>query len=190
MNFKQALLTIVCLILISCSSAAENEFEKIIAQADKYLSEEPTILTSNKIIKDGQLTYAYYALKIIKFNLSYNVSTTFSSSSHDEGLIMISCNILDNARRGDLVTPIAGLAVGAEAISNQASGFSTTAMALNNIDFSSTEKPITIIVRYAWESDKWNFTEISCGGMSDSFIHDLQTFPQNREFRQAVSMES
>lgn len=190
MNYRQPIFAIICLILLSCSSAAKNEFQTIIARVNKYLSERPTILTSNRIIRDGQITYAYYALKLTKFNLSYDISKTYSSSSDYEGFIIISCNTLDNAWGGDLTAGIAGLGVGAEAIANQASGFSTTAMALNNTDFSSTDKPLTIIVRYSWTPDKWNLTNISCGGMPDSLINDLQTFPQNKQFRQAVAMES
>ena len=62
-------------------------------------------------------------------------------------------------------------------------------MALANKDFSSDPKSVTFIIRYSYEGGQWTHTGMVAGGMEESVILDLETFPQNKGFREAVGME-
>ncbi|MEJ2431544.1 MAG: hypothetical protein P8075_21910 [Deltaproteobacteria bacterium] len=190
MNFLRALLIALCCFATSCSSQAETSFEKIVTRVDKYFSGQPCLLTSAEITKDGQQVYAYYALKIIGYNLSYDVKNTYSTASPYSGSINLSCNVVDNTRSGDLSLDISALKVTSEIAPVEPSGFSTTSMALANKDFSSHPKSVTFIVRYSYEGGKWAHIGMVAGGMEESVILDLETFPQNKSFREAVGMEN
>ena len=73
--------------------------------------------------------------------------------------------------------------------SEQIRGYSTTTMASANTDFSSNMRALSIIIRYSYQEHHWNYADIAGGGPSKSFLHDLETFPQNKAFRKAVGME-
>ena len=153
------------------------------------MSGQPCLLTSAEITKEGQQVYAYYALKIIAYNLSYDVKNTYSTASPYSGSINLSCNVVDNTRSGDLALDISALKVTSEIASVEPSGFSTTSMALANKDFSSHPKSVTFIIRYSYKGGKWTHTGMVAGGMEESVILDLETFPQNKSFREAVGMQ-
>jgi hypothetical protein len=190
MNYKSTLLTIICLLTVACSSQAEENFNQIVARVDKYFSEKPILVTSNKIIKDGQTVFSYYAIKVIEYNLSFDVQKTFSSTLQYNAFIIIKCVVLDNAKNGDLVFDSFVLNVKDRIVSYEASGYSTTNMAIANKGFSSNSKSLTLIIRYSYQDDKWICIDIAGGGISGSLFRDLETFPQNKEFREAVGMTS
>ena len=158
-------------------------------RVDKYLSGQPCLLTSAEITKDGQQVYAYYALKIIGYNLSYDVKNTYSTASPYSGSINLSCKVVDNTGSGDLALDISALKVTSGSTPVEPSGFSTTSMALANKDFSSDPKSVTFIIRYSYEGGKWTHTGMVAGGMQESVILDLETFPQNKSFRDAVGIK-
>jgi hypothetical protein len=146
-------------------------------------------LTSAKVIKDGQQTHAYYALKIIEHNLSYVVKNAYSTASPYKASINLHCNVLNNLSSGDIVLNISEFNVTSEIATSEASGFSTTSMALANNDFSSNNKSVTFIVRYSYQGGNWTYTGMAAGGAPESLIRDLESFPQNKEFREAVGLE-
>jgi hypothetical protein len=139
------------------------------------------------IIREGTKTYTYFGYKIAGYELNYDIKRTFSSRSPYSAFIKISCNALENAKRGDMFSDNAEFQTDSGIISREASGFSTTQMALANPDFSSESKWL-IIVGYSYQNDGWIYSSIVGGPPSHSFIHDLKTFPQNRGFREAIGM--
>ena len=181
------MLTILCLLTVSCSFKASNEFERIISRVDKYLSERPVLITSEQITKDGKEMYAYYAYKIIKYELHHTINWTFSSSSPYSASIKISCDALDNAQSGDLFSDISEFQTKLEIIAREASGFSTTQMALDHPAFTK-ESRWTITVEYAYREDGWIYLGMTGGPPSDYFVSDLERFPQNKRFRDAIGM--
>ena len=189
MIYSQTLLIATCCLISSCSSQAETSFDKIATRVDKYLSKQPCLLTSAEIIKDGQQAYAYYALKIIEYNLSSDVKNAYSTDSLYSGSINLSCTVVDNIRSGDLALDISPFTVTSGIAPAEASGFSTTTMALANNDFSSHSKPVTFVLRYSYRGGKWTYTDMAAGGMQESLIADLETFPQNKEFREAIGLK-
>jgi len=189
MAHLRILLIVTCLIIVSCSSAAKDSFEKIVSQVDNYFSGQPSLLTSTRIIKDGQQTHAYFTLKIDKYNLSYDIKNTYSAASPYKASINLHCNVLDNLNSGDIVLNISEFEATSEIATLEASGFSTTSMALANNDFSSNNKLVTFIMRYSYQGDNWTFTGMTAGGAPESLIRDLETFPQNKSFRETIGME-
>ena len=188
MSYKHTLVTLTCLLLISCSSSAKSSFEKIVYKFDKYFSEKPTLITSNMIIKEGIKTYTYFGYKIDGYELNYEIKRTFSSRSPYSSFIEVSCNAFENAKGGDMFSDNAKFQTESGIISGEASGFSTTQMALANSDFFS-ESRWTINVGYTYQNGNWIYNSVTGGPPSHSFIHDLKTFPQNRGFRKAIGME-
>ena len=190
MNSLRTLLIALCCLIVSCSSQAENSFQKIATRVDKYFSGQPCLLTSAEIIKDGEQAYAYYALKIIDYNLSYDVKNTYSASSPYNASISLSCRVSDNIKSGDVVLDTSQLRVSsAIATSSEASGFSTTSLALANHDFSSHGKPVTLIIRYSYQDGKWTYSSMATAGAPESLIRDLESFHQNKSFRDAVGIK-
>jgi hypothetical protein len=186
MNNKLLLATLLCILPISCSSVEQAKFEKIVSRIEKYFSSMPVILTSQKITKDNEEAYAYYALKIINHTLSYN-TTRLSSGSGYAATVTIICNSLSNSKRGDVTYDIASFQIELESSSKEPAGFATTDMPLADADFSEPSK-WTIWIRYFYRNDNWICDEVEGGPTSESFIHDLQIFPQNEKFRKAIGM--
>ena len=98
-------------------------------RVDKYFSGQPSLLTSTKIVKDGEQAYAYYALKIIEYNLSYDVKNTYSTASPLSASISLSCKVSDNIKSGDLVLDTSEFLVSSAITASEARGFSTTSLA-------------------------------------------------------------
>jgi len=186
-RLQMLLLVFACAFMISCSSDAKTEFEKVVFRVDKYLSERPILVSSKKVMKGSEDVYAYYALRIVDYDLSYNIKRTFSSVSPYQAVIRISCHILNNAKSGDLISDISAFQHEVGILSKEASGFSTTDMALHNTDFS-TKSRLAFMIRYSYQSHDWIYNSIEGGPLSESFFHDLQTFSQNKEFRKAIGM--
>jgi hypothetical protein len=189
MKYFRTLLAVTGCLIVSCSSGAEDSFEKIVARVDKYFSGTPSLLTSNKVTKDGQQSYVYYVLKIDKYNLSYDVKNTYSAASPYSAYIRLSSKVSDNIKSGDLILDTSEFSVISEIAAAEASGFSTTSMALANNDFSQNDKSVTLIMRYSYQGDNWTYRNMTAGGASESLIRDLESFPQNKEFREAIGME-
>ena len=189
MKYHHTLLIAICCLIVSCSSQADTSFEKIVTRVDKYLSGQPCLLTSAEITKDGQQAYAYYALKIIDYNLSGDVENTYSADSPYSASISVSCTVSDNTKGGDLVPNASGFGTTSEIAASEASGFSTTTMALGNNDFSSHGKAVTFIIRYSYRGGKWIYSSMAAGGVPESLISDLESFPQNKSFRDAVGLK-
>ena len=156
---------------------------------DKYFSGQPCLLTSTRIVKDGEQAYAYYALKIIRYNLSYDVRGTYSTGSAYSGSINLSCNVVDNTRSGDLVVDPSELRVSSAIPASEASGFSTTSLALANNNFSSNNKTETLIIRYSYQGGNWTYCGMAAGGAPELLIRDLESLSQNKEFREAVGIK-
>jgi hypothetical protein len=174
--------------ILSCSSVAHNDFEKVVARLDKYFSENPVVLTSTRIISDHQEVHVYYSLKITKYKLSYKVRKSYSITSPYNAIVNISCSALNNAKSGDTVADIVKLTSRDGSVSLDASGFSTTSLALTNRNFSSGMRPFTFTIRYAYQNNHWICTGISGSSASESFIPDLESFPQNKNIREAIGM--
>ena len=189
MKYCQTLLVAACLMIVGCSSAAEDSFEKIVARVDYYFAGQPLLLTSAKITKDVEQAYAYYALKIDKFNLSYDVNKAYSLVSPYNAFINLSCEVANNAKSGDQILDISEIKVASEIYNAEATGFSTTSLALANNNFSSDRKSVTFILRYAYQDNHWTYEGMTVGGTSESLIDDLESFSQNKPFREAVGME-
>ena len=188
MNLKLFLASILCILTISCDSGDQAKFEKIVSRIDIYFSSKPVILTSQKITKNGEEVYAYYGLKIINHSLSYN-TTRLPSASGYSATVTIMCNALKNSKSGDLISDISEFQTKLGIKSKEPGGFSTTNMALADSDFSESSK-WTILIRYFYQNDGWIYHDVEGGLSSDSFVHDLEIFPQNKEFREAIGMES
>jgi hypothetical protein len=190
MKHLPKLLLVFCMLVISCSSAAENDFEKIVSRIDKYFSEKPIFLTSVKNIANNEITHAYYSMRVEEYNLIYDVRETSGKTSRYGAYLTISCRILDNASSGDSISKISDFAVSEELTPKRASGFSTTSMALANQDFSNNSKRMTIIIRYSHQENKWFYDSISVSGVtsSKSLVDDLKNFPQNKAFREAIGI--
>ena len=186
MKNKLLLVTLLCILTISCGSVEQAEFEKIVSRIEKYFSSMPVILTSQKITKDNEEVYAYYALKIFKHSLSYN-TTRLSSGSGYTATVTIMCNSLSNSKSGDLTSEIASSQIDSGSIPKEPAGFATTNMPLADSDFSEPSK-WTIWIRYLYRNESWIYDDIEGGPTSESFIHDLEIFPQNMEFREAIGM--
>ena len=184
------LATLVCILTVSCSSDAENKFEKVAVRMDRYFSEKPILLTSKKILKEGNELYAYYALRIIEHNISYNINRLASSDTKYNASLRISCDAVDNIRSGDLISDTLELQNTLENNAVEASGFSTTGLALANTDFSLDKKSLAIFIRYTYENDNWICSDITGGGRSESLVVDLQSFPQNKRFREVIGIAS
>ena len=186
MNHKLLLASLLCILTISCTSVEQTKFEKIVSRIDKYFSSKPVILTSQKIIKEDEEVYAYYALKIINHSLSYN-TTRFSSASGYSATVSIMCNSLRNSKSGDLISDISEFQTRLGIGSEEPGGFSTTNMALADGDFSESSK-WTILIRYFYRNDRWIYDDVEGGPSSKSFVHDLKIVPQNEDFREAIGM--
>lgn len=188
MKYHHTLLVAACLLIVGCSSQAETSFEKIVVRVDKFFAGQPSLLTSTRIVEDGQQAYAYYTLKVDKCTLSYDVKNTYSTSSPYIAFISLSCEASDNIKSGDLVRDTSEFRVTSEVSKSEASGFSTTSMALANNDFSSNHKPVTFLIRYSYQNSTWACTSVTAGGAPKSLIRDLESFPQNKSFREAVGI--
>ena len=185
---KLLLVSVLCILTISCASGERGEFERVVSRIDKYFSSKPVILTSQRITKNNEEVYAYYGLKIINHSLSYN-TTRLPSASGYSATVTIMCNALKNSKSGDLISDISEFQTKLGIKSKEPGGFSTTNMALADSDFSESSK-WTILIRYFYQNDRWIYHDVEGGPSSDSFIHDLEIFPQNKEFREAVGMGS
>jgi len=190
MNSFRTLLTIACCLIISCSSAAENDFEKIVSRIHKYFSEKPIFLTSVKTIAATEVTYAYYSMRVDEYNLIYDARETSGQTSHYRAFLTISCKVSDNASNGDSVSKISEFASSEGVVPDKVSGFSTTSMAVANQDFSNSGRLMTIIIRYSNQGDTWLYEDISISGgaSTESLVDDLKNFPQNKAFREAIGM--
>ena len=189
MTFRSTLLIALCLLIVSCSSDVKDELEKIALRTDRYFSGKPIILTSKKIAREGEERHVYYAYRIIDHEITYDIQSTFSAISAYSALIRISCTAGENAKRGDLFSDMSEFQTDLGVISREASGFSTTQMAVDNSDFAS-ESRWTIYVEYTYQNGNWIYNGIAGGPPSHSFINDLKTFPQNKRFRRAIGMSS
>lgn len=190
MTFKRTLVVTLCLLIFCCSSEAERGFDKIVFKLDKYFSKKPTLLTSDKIIKSNKEIYIYYTLKIIDYQFSHNFRKTFSSRSHYDAFIKISCNAVENSKSGDAVSDASEFAIESVKDHSLARGFSTTDLALINTNYSKEMRFLTFTIRYSYQNNKWVYRDIVVGGASDFLIDDLQSFRQNQEFREVIGMKS
>ena len=155
---------------------------------DKYFSQNPVFLVSKEIVKTDQINYAYYALKITEYKLSYDIKKTFASYN---AFIEVSCNIWDNSRSGDLIETVLNQNTSAEVKFNKVYGFSTTTMALTNTKFSPSDiNSLTIIAKYSYQDDNWTLSDLTVGGISQPLIRDLESFPQNIEFREVIGIST
>jgi hypothetical protein len=186
MTHKLLLATLLCILTVSCTSVEQAKFTKIVSRIDKYFSSKPVILTSQKITKNDEEVYAYYALKIIDHSLSYNTARLSSASGYS-ATVPIICNSLRNSKSGDLISDISEFQTQLGVRSKEPGGFSTTNMALADGDFSESSK-WTILIRYFYRNHGWIYQKVEGGPSSESFVHDLEIFPQNKEFRQAIGM--
>jgi hypothetical protein len=174
--------------VLSCGSDAELKFEKITSRLDAYLTKQPVLLTSNKTIKDNQDIYAYFALKIIGYELSHDVSRTFSKTISRKAFVEISCEVKENSKNGDVVSNITELKMSHLNNYRESSGFSTTDLALLNSDFSHDSQKLTIRVTYFYQNDYWHYNDLAVSSTSAYFTQDLENFPQNKAFREAIGM--
>jgi len=154
-----------------------------------YFAGKPIVLTSEEITKEGKEVFAYYGLKIVDYEISHGIKRSSRESYLYSASMHISCSALDNAAGGDLSSDTYEFQTVLEITPERASGFSTTNIALTNNDFSSNKRSFNIIIRYLYQGDHWIYAGMAGGGPSKSFLHDLETFPQNKAFRQAVGME-
>ena len=189
MNPRHLPVLLLFILLVSCSSEPKSKFKNIVSRIESYLSERPVLLTSNKIIKDGKGTYAYYALKIVDHKASYNINRSPSSDSPFTASVRISLRGLANTKDGDIFASVSGLQTGLEIISSEAQGFSTTDLALKSNMFS-TECNWTMILDYSYTKGRWTFNGIEGSAPSQSFFRDLDTFPQNEEFMHVTEARS
>ena len=189
MNYKLLLFAAMCFFLVFCASQEEQKLGEIESGIAGYLSKSPTLLTSNKVPKEGEEIYAYYALKVIKYNISYDMRRTSPSQSHEGVTVEISFKALDNSKSGDLISYMSQFQTELDIEFRESSGFSTTHMALANTDFTS-ERNGSIMIRYIYRDGNWIYDGMSGGALPQSFINDLETFPQNKEFREAIGMSS
>jgi len=178
--------------MISCSSTAENDFEKIVTRVNEYLSGKLILLTSTKSIRNNEETYVYYSLRVEDYNLTYDVREDFRETSRFRAYITISCKASDNADSGDSTSNLSGFSASEGIMPTKARGFSTTSMALANQYFSNNSKPMTIITRYSHQENEWFYDSISVSGVtsSESLVDDLKNFPQNKAFREAFGMSN
>ena len=190
MTFKRALLAALCLLMVCCSSEAERGFDKIVLKLDKYFSNKPTLLTSNKIIESNKEIYIYYTLKVIDHQFSYNFRKTFSPRSNYDAFIKISCNVVENSKSGDAVSDASELQIESVRDYSPARGFSTTDLAFRNTNYSTETKLLTFLIEYSYQNNKWIYRDIVVGSASDYLIDDLKSFHQNQEFREVVGMKS
>jgi len=186
-NLKRTLFVITCFIVLSCGSDAELEFERITSRLDTYLTKQPVLLTSNKTLKDNQEIYAYFALKVIGYELSYDTSRTFSKTIPHKAFVEIECEVIENSKNGDVVSNIPELKMSHLGNYRESSGFSTTDLALNS-DFSPDSQKLTIIIKYFYQNDYWHYNNLVVGSTSAYFTQDLENFPQNKAFREAAGM--
>jgi len=187
-NLKRTLVVITCFILLSCGSDAELEFEKITSRLDKYLTKQPLLLASNKTVKDNQDVYAYFALKIIGFKLSYDISATFFKTIPYKAFVEIECKAIENSKNGDIFSDISELKMSHLDNFLKPIGFSTTDLALLNDNFTTDSKKLTIIIRYLYQNNYWHYNNLAIGSMSLYFTKDLESFSQNKAFREAIGM--
>lgn len=189
---RNLVLIILCMLTISCSSAAEKDFGKIVTRVNDYFSGKPVLLISDRIIKGGQESYNYYCILIKNYNLTYGVKKSFSKTNPYNAFLVTSCDLLDNAGSGDSVSKIYEFGMSEGVIPNKTSGFSTTSLALANQNFSNRSKTMTIIIRYSYQENKWSYDDMSISGLESarSLINDLTYFPQNKAFRDAIEMSN
>ena len=174
-------------LLISCSHPATGAFEALTHKVENYLAKKPIWVTSQSVTPDAGDEYAYYALKIVRHTIRYDVIRQRSSVMLYKGFIRVLCDMVGNAKAGDVFPDGGEFQSEVEILEKEALGFSTTDMALHNTDFSAPSK-MTMIIRYAYHEDKWVFAGIEGGYPSESLVRDLSTFPQNEGFRRAVGM--
>ena len=187
MKYKLSLFTLVCMLIISCSSDEQLKFEQVVTQIDKYFSSKPVLLTSKKIIKKNEEVFSYYALKIIDYDLSYNIIRSSYAFSPYTATVTIICNAVNNSKSGDLISDISEFQTELGIRSKDLSGFSTTNMALANNNFAENST-WTMFIRYSYRNDRWTYDNVAEGPESESFISDLEDFPQNENFRKAIGM--
>lgn len=190
MNSKRLLLPILTLVLISCSSHAERSFKQEVSRLTSYMSQQPHLLTSRKILQDGNEIHVYYVLKVERVQFDDSVERTFLSDVPYRGSVTISCSIVDNSASGDVTADTIDFAKGSGPESRGNKGYSTVDMALRNGDFASPSETLAVYLRYSYEKDRWICKSLSLGGAPELLLVDLQQLPQNRPFRQAIGMES
>ena len=187
---RSALCIAASVALFSCSSQAERGFKGTVSRLSSYLSQQPHLLTSRKITKDGQTMHVYYALKVHSFQLDYSVERTFLADVPYQGFITVSCTVMDNSDSGDVSSDMFDFAKTLEPESKENKGFSTLDLALRNGDFSAVPEALALYVKYAYVNDKWILKGLSTGAAPGLLLADLEQLPQNKPFRQAIGMES
>ena len=70
----------------------------------------------------------------------------------------------------------------------ESAGFSTTDLALLNSDFSTDSQKLAIIIRYYYQNDYWHYNDLTIVYSPAYFTKDLENFPQNKAFREAIGM--
>ena len=188
MNSKRLLLPILTLALVSCSSPAERTFKQMVSQLDTYLTQKPCLLTSRKILKDGQESYVYYALKLDKHDIDSGLEKTFVATSTHRGYIRISCTAFDNSSSGDVSPDTISATEKGASEHDKPEGFSTTDLALKSASFSPTTRTFSIYVDYTYQEGGWVCKAMSGGATPELLINDLQHLPQNRPFREAIGI--
>jgi len=183
-------LPILALALVSCSSQAERAFKQVVSQLDTYLAQKPCLLTSKKIVKDGQESYVYYALKLDKYEIEFGVEGTSVAMSPHIGYIRISCTALDNSSSGDVSADTISTTQKGGSEPARREGFSTTDMALKNTAFSPDARTFSIYVDYTYQGSGWVCKTMSGGATPELLINDLQHLPQNKPFREAIGIGS
>lgn len=187
---QMLLLVFISALIISCSTDAKTDFDKIVLRVDKYLSKKPILVGSQEVIRGGEHVYVYYALRIVDYNLSHHIRKLSPSVFPYKTSIRISSNVLHNAKSGDVSSDIFPSQTEIEGgiLSAEASGFTTVDMALRNTNFS-TKSKLALIIKYTYEYDDWICNGIEGSYLAESFFCDLETFPQNKQFRTAIGMK-
>ena len=170
---------------LSCSSKLTETFAIQVDKISNYFAQHPILLGSNKIIKDNQIIFAYYALKIENYELFSDIQRNIFYPA--SGYIKVSCEASSNQNSGDLIDERIDLIKSVTLLSPQGSGFSTTAQALQNSNFTAKTNVI-FLLNYTYRKGEWVFTSVRSMGDDASMISYLTELQRYDDFRKAIGM--
>ena len=183
----RALLAIyICIFIFSCSRELETKFDSRVLSVQNYFSKKPVLLGDIKIIKNNEAVYAYYGLMVINFKLSFDIKR--KPLSAPTAYIKLSCEVLSNQEKGDLVDDRLTM-LGVESNSYAvASGFSSITGALNHKDFSKRAKDVIFYIKYIYKGKAWSFRGFETNYFNRSIDTYLKQSQQCKDFRKAIGM--
>lgn len=176
----------ICIFVFSCSRELETKFDSRVLSVQNYFSKKPVLLGDIKITKNKEDVYAYYGLKVINFKLSFDIQSNFLSAP--TAYIKLSCEVLSNQDKGDLVDDRLKM-LGVESNSYVgASGFSSIIAAINHKDFSKKAKDVIFYIKYIYKGEAWSFSGLETNYFNRSIDTYLKQSQHCKDFREAIGM--